>query len=134
MSTCRAWDMSNSIVDRIERICDESRRAPGEITFWFTQDRISDDDLLQVFTDVGLNEEYGFMIKSHLGGHYICFCVHKFEKRFLGLLHPHVMKSRVAGIVPIDIGNVTDTDIQEWFEYVSHKFKKKYRPRHIKGK
>ena len=126
--------MHNSIAEKVEKICNESRQSPEKTTFWFTRDKISDDDLLQVFVDVGLHKEYGFMIKSHGGECYIYFCVHEFEKRFFGLLPHRVMKSKGAGSVPIDPRNVTDTDIQEWFEYVSHKFKKKYRPRLMKEK
>lgn len=121
--------MNNSIVHRIETICDESRAATGKSTFWLTQDKISDDDILQVSAELGENEEYGFLIKSRAGEYRIYFCVHKFKKRLFGLMRPHVMKSKCVASMSINLKNLTETDIEQWFSYASHKFKKKYRPR-----
>jgi len=125
--------MNNQIVKKIEQMCDESREATGEPTFWFTKENISDEDILQVYTDFNQNQEYGFMIKHYVGAYYIDFYVHKFEKRFFGLLHPYVRKSKCVASLSIDLNNLTENDIQGWFTYVNHKFKKKYRPKLIEG-
>ena len=126
--------MNILIVDRIKRICDESRQIKGKTTFWFTQDKIFSDDLLQVFTDFGPDGEYGFVIKNHEGEYYICFCVHKYERKLFFWINPYVMKSETIVSVAIDIENMGEAEIQEWFEYARQKFKKRYRPRIITGK
>jgi len=124
--------MNILVIDRIKRICDESRQKTGETTFWFTQDKISNDDLLQVFSDFGLDGEYGFIIKNHDGDYYIYFCVLKYERKFFwGRVNPHAMKSKTIFSAAIDIKNMGEADIQEWFEYSRQKFKKRYRPRLI---
>jgi hypothetical protein len=123
----------HAIIDRVEKFCQEARRSPGRATFWFTQDNISEEDLLQVSADLGARKEHGFMIKGFPGKWRICFWAHQYEKRLFGLLNPYVMKTTYAASTPIDLESVTDADIQEWFEYLVHNFKKQYRPRLLKG-